>query len=152
FTAEKTITVLPGQSKTVEFVAGWEGRAQKLTGASNEPATWAEFHFNAWNDMTFGDISYIRGNNGAMVMTSEDGSMKSGTSENLIAEAPASLRKTDSSGTSILDATEPYTGGKNNALIQYYRSKVQEGQGYIEHTDDKSAHGTTSKQLKLDVY
>ncbi|CAF4166593.1 unnamed protein product, partial [Adineta steineri] len=48
FESEKSIELQPGENQSVELDNGWEGRVQKLTGASNDPATWAEIHFNAF--------------------------------------------------------------------------------------------------------
>jgi hypothetical protein len=61
------------QSISLDY--GWEGRLQKLSGAPADPATWAEIHFDGYLGMTFCDISLIRGFNGAMQFSSEDGSL-----------------------------------------------------------------------------
>ncbi|CAF0789787.1 unnamed protein product [Rotaria sordida] len=52
FVAEKIVIIPPGATQTVSLAQGWEGRLQKLTEAPTDPTTWAEIHFNAWQDMT----------------------------------------------------------------------------------------------------
>ncbi|CAF1303862.1 unnamed protein product [Adineta ricciae] len=152
FNAERTIDIAAGENQLVELDHGWEGRIQKLTGAPNDPATWAEIHFNAFQNMTFVDISLIRGYNGSLVFTSNDGSLKTGVKDNLFFNAPNQFKLKDSQGNHVLDATEPYTGGQNMDLISYYRSRVPIGQGYIVPDDHSSSHGTQDTHIKLEIY
>ncbi len=152
FEPEKTIELQPGQSQSVELDNGWEGRVQKLTGAPHDPATWAETHFNAFQNMTFADISFIRGYNGSMVFSSPDDSLNTGVKNDLFSDAPNQFKIKDSQGNDVLDATEPYIGGRNTDLIAYYRTKVPEGQGYIIRDDHSSSHGTKDTHINLEVY
>jgi hypothetical protein len=66
-----------------DLAQGWEGRAQNLSGKTEDLATWLKFHFNAWQDMTFADVSLIRGYNGSAKITSEDGTANQGFSQDL---------------------------------------------------------------------
>jgi hypothetical protein len=152
FEAEKVIELQPGQSESVELENGWEGRVQKLSGSPNDPATWAEIHFNAFQNMTFADISLIRGYNGSMNFSSTDGTLNTGIKDDLFAGAPNQFKIKDSQGNDVLDATEPYTGGQNGELIAYYRTKVPEGQGYIVPDDHPSSHGTQDIHINLEAY
>jgi hypothetical protein len=152
FEAEKTIELQPSQSQSVQLDNGWEGRVQKWTGASNDPATWAEIHFNAWQNMTFADISLIRGYNGSMVFSTDDGSLNTGVRDDLFSGAPNRFKIKDSQGNDVLDATEPYTGGQNGDLIAYYRTRVPQGYGYIVPDDHASSHGTNSTRINLEAY
>ncbi|CAF1391393.1 unnamed protein product [Adineta steineri] len=152
FESEKSIELQPGENQSVELDNGWEGRVQKLTGASNDPATWAEIHFNAFQNMTFTDISFIRGYNGSMVFSSTDGSLNTGITDDLYANAPNQFKIKDSQGNDVLDATEPYTGGQNGDLIAYYRTRIPEGQGYVVPDDHASSHGTQDTHINLEVY
>jgi hypothetical protein len=149
FEAEKIIDLQPGQSQSVVLDNGWEGRVQKLSGAPNDPATWAEIHFNAFQNMTFADISLIRGYNDSMVFSSSDGSLNTGVSDDLFADAPNQFKIKDSQGNDVLDATEPYTGGQNGELIAYYRTRVPERQGYLVPDDHPSSHGTKDTHMNL---
>ena len=124
---------------------------QKLAGAPNDPATWAEIHFNAFQNMTFVDISLIRGYNGSMVFSSADGSLNTGVKDDLFSGAPSQFKIKDYQGNDVLDATEPYTGGQNADLIAYYRSRVSEGQGYIIPDDHPSSHGTQDTHINLEA-
>ncbi|CAF3612941.1 unnamed protein product [Rotaria sp. Silwood1] len=152
FDAEKVIEVGPHESQSVILENGWEGRIQKLSGAANDPATWAEIHFNAWQNMTFADISLIRGYNGSMVFTSSDGTLHTGIANDLWAEAPAKFKIKDSYGNDVLVPTEPYTGGRNDELIAYYRRKVTKGNGYLIPDDHASSHGTHDANINLEIY
>lgn len=152
FMPEKTVMVAPGATQTVSLTHGWEGRLQKLTGAPADPATWAEIHFNAWQDMTFCDISLIRGFNGAMVFSSVDGKLRTGFTNDLRPRAPSKYRVKDSNGYDVLQPTEPFTGGRNHELVAYYRSEVTQGNAYIIPDDHASSHGTTDKRINLDIY
>ena len=152
FVAEKTVLLRRNQSLSVRLDNGWEGRVQSLTGASNDPATWAEVHFNAWHNMTFADTTFIRGHNGSMVFSSNDGSLHTGTRDNLYRGAPNRCKRRDSGGNYFLDATEPYSGGQNGELIAYYRSRVPTGHDYIILNDHAGSHGTRSMHINLTIY
>ncbi|CAF1100135.1 unnamed protein product [Rotaria sordida] len=152
FVAEKIVIISPGATQTVSLAQGWEGRLQKLTGAPADPATWAEIHFNAWQDMTFCDISLIRGFNGAMVFSSADGSLRTGFTNDLRPGAPSKFKVKDSNGYDVLQPTEPFTGGRNDELVAYYRGKVSQGNAYIIPDDHASSHGTTGKRMNLEIY
>ncbi|CAF3949317.1 unnamed protein product [Rotaria sp. Silwood1] len=152
FVAEKVVFISPGATQAISLAQGWEGRLQKLTGAPADPATWAEIHFNAWQDMTFCDISLIRGFNGAMVFSSADGSLRTGFTNDLRPGAPSKFKVKDSNGYDVLQPTEPFTGGRNNELVAYYRGQVSEGNAYIIPDDNASSHGTTSKRMNLEIY
>ena len=153
FDAEKVVDVGSGaSSEPVQLAEGWEGRAQKLSGKPEDPATWLEFHFNAWQNMTFADVSLIRGHNGAAKISSEDGTANRGFSQDLYSDAPEKYKMEDSSGTPVLAATEPYTGGRNDELVTYYRSKVETGQAWMDDTDKHADRGTVNKQLCIEYF
>ncbi|CAF3813101.1 unnamed protein product [Rotaria sp. Silwood1] len=152
FVAEKAINISPGETLSASLAHGWEGRLQKLTGAPHDPATWAEIHFNAWQDMTFCDISLIRGFNGAMVFSSVDGRLRTGFTNDLRQRAPSKYKVKDSKGYDVLQPTEPYTGGRNDELVAYYRENVSKGNAYLIPDDHSSSHGTTDKKINLEIY
>jgi hypothetical protein len=152
FKAEKTIELQSGENHSIELDHGWEGRVQKLTGASNDPATWAEIHFNGFQNITFADISFIRGYNGSMIFSSTDGSLNTGVDNDLFSDAPNQFKIKDSQGNDVLEATESYTGEQNTDLIAYYRTKVPDGRGYIIPNDHSSTHGTQDTHINLIAY
>jgi hypothetical protein len=153
FKADQTIDLAPKGHKTINLAGGWEGRVQKLSGAPADPATWAEIKFDAsFMGMTFCDISLIRGYNGAMKFSSPDKSLRTGFTKDLYRGAPAKFKSKDSGGNSVLQPTQPYTGGTNNELVNYYRKQISNKDGYLLPNDHGSAHGTKSKKINLDIY
>ena len=102
--------------------------------------------------MTFVDIRLIRGSNGSLVFTSNDGSLNTDVKENLFPNAPNQFKVKDSQGNDVLDATEPYKGGQNTDLDAYYRSRVPIGQGYIVPDDHPSSHVTQDTHINLKFY
>ncbi|CAF2504888.1 unnamed protein product [Rotaria sp. Silwood2] len=152
FDAEKVIELKPHTSQLVKLEQGWEGRIQKLSGAAKDPATWAEIHFNAWKNMTFADISLIRGYNGSMLFTSNDDTLRTGMTDDLWAEAPEKFKAKDSKGNNVLAPTEPYTGGRNEELVAYYRRRVTNGNAYLIPDDHASSHGTQDIHINLELY
>lgn len=132
---------------------GWEGRVQKLSGVPADPATWAEIKFDAsFMGMTFCDISLIRGFNGAMEWSSQDKSLKTGFTDDLYPDAPSQFKTIDAGNKDVLQPTQPYSGGTNTALVEYYRKKVSTGNAYILPDDHASSHGTKDKTMNLDIY
>lgn len=135
FQPERTINLPLGTLQVAQL-----GHVHKLTGAPSDPATWAEIHFDtSFMGMTFFDVSLIRGFNGAMVFSSQDGSLKTDFTTNLYSGAPNQFKTRDTGGYYVLQPTQPYTGGTNYDLVQYYREKVSTGNAYIL-SDDHSIH------------
>ena len=153
FQSERTIYVRRRSSKIVTLANGWEGRVQKLSGAPADPATWAEIKFDAsFMGMTFCDISLIRGFNGAMQFSSQDGSLRTGFTDDLYPDAPEHFKTQDSGGNNVLQPTQPYSDGTNDELVNYYRRKVPTGAAYVLPDDNASSHGTTDKTMNLAIY
>lgn len=142
----------PGETALFTFPNSWEGRVQKMTGNGADPATWGEFRFNGFRDLTFFDVSVIRGNNCAMVMRSLDGSTQSGLTDDLVAQTPNEYLVPDSNNNLVVGPTEPYSGGTNNALVAFYRTKIATGQEYIVHDDDLSTLGTRDHGLSIEIF
>lgn len=153
FKPERTIKVAPRSSNKVKLGYAWEGRIQKLTGSPSDPATWAEINFDAkFKGMTFCDISLIRGYNGAMEFSSQDGSLKTGFTKDIYPSAPKKFKRKDSGGYNVLESTQPFTGGTNQELVNYYRKVVSNGNSYILPDDHASSHGTKDKRINLTIY
>ncbi|RYE91811.1 MAG: hypothetical protein EOO77_47675, partial [Oxalobacteraceae bacterium] len=79
-----TFALSRGGVKKVLLPKAWSGRLQKLSGTSDDAATWGEFAFDGYLGLTFFDVSFVRGNNGGMLMRSADGNVVSGTADDLI--------------------------------------------------------------------
>ncbi|CAF4253846.1 unnamed protein product [Rotaria sordida] len=75
-----------------------------------------------------------------MVFSSVDGSLQTGFTNDLRQEAPSKFKVQDSNGYDVLQPTEPFTGGRNDDLVAYYREKVSQGNAYIIPDDYASSH------------
>lgn len=150
FASDLTIALDPGTAETVTLPFGWSGRVQKLTGSVSDPATWGEVTFNGWQNLVFMDVSYIRGNNGAMTLGDSSGPL-SGTSEDLLDEAPGDLQTTDSNGNTILPATEGYDGSIDWALIGYY-AQHGNGDGFVQSSDTQFIRASSDPNVVVTLY
>ncbi|RYF12788.1 MAG: hypothetical protein EOO40_00345 [Deltaproteobacteria bacterium] len=150
--AFKTVTLQPNSYQTVTLPQGFSGRLQKMTGRVEEPATWAEVTFNGWKDLTFFDVSYIRGNNGPCVMKMVDNSAISGTQEDFYSQVPADARGVSSTGQPYIKDTEGFDGSLKSDLINFYRQHVPTNTGYVRNFDDASSKGSASKHMVVAFY
>lgn len=150
--AYKSITLQPGTYQTVTLPNNFSGRVQKMTGHVDEPATWAEVTFSGWKDLTFFDVSYIRGNNGAMVMKMADNSAIAGTQEDLMSEAPADTKGVSSTGQPYLKATEGFDGSLTLDLVEFYRDKIPTSLGYVRNFDDTATKASPCKQMIINAW
>jgi len=150
FNAEQTAVLAPSATQVVNVAEGWAGRVQKLTGSQSDPATWGEVTFNGYENLMYFDVSYIRGNNGPVVLSDAEGNV-AGTAEDLRGEAPGALHTTDSSGHDVLDATEPFSGGSNGALISFYRSH-SDGNGYVINSDSQYVRSSNTNAVVAEFY
>jgi hypothetical protein len=150
--AFKSVTLQPGTYQTVVLPAGFSGRVQKMTGRVDEPAVWNEITFDGWRGLTFLDVSYIRGNNGACVMKTEDNSVIAGTKEDLMSEAPADSKGVSSSGEPFVKATEGFDGSVAVDLVQFYRDKIATSLGYVRNFDDAATRSSSNKHIILSAW
>jgi hypothetical protein len=146
-----TLNLVSGEAQTVVVHAAVEGRVQRYSAPAHEPATWGELRDNGWQNETWVDVSYIRGNDGPMVISSLDGSMPiAGTAEDLIAACSGGV-VSNSAGVRVLDATEPYSGGVNDALVACYRAHGN-GNGYVRNFDNDAVRATPNHHIVVDLY
>ena len=151
FEPSTVVSLAMGQSTTLPIPNGWSGRAQKLLAGAGDPATWGELTYNGAYNQVWGDVSYLRGHNGAMTMTTSDGSFGvAGTSENLLAEG-STLQTQDPAGNTVLPPTEPYTGGVNQPLVDFYRAH-NSGGGYVRNTDNYQVHTSADQNVVIDIW
>ncbi|RYF52414.1 MAG: hypothetical protein EOO38_00315 [Cytophagaceae bacterium] len=160
--AYKSVTLKPGASETVQLPAGWSGRVQKMTGAIDSDATWAEFTFGGWQDLTWFDDSYIRGYNGPVEMyLSETPELRAGNKEDMLKIYPTSEQKNQPRGSAI-PATEGYDGTIRFDIIDFWRAhnkvypatakQAERLEAYIVNNDDKATMTGKDKHLVIEWY
>jgi len=149
-------TVEPGQTLMLSMPASWQGRAQKLCGNANDPASWAEINYepgqNGAPSKIWYDLSLIRGYNSAVTMRptdSTDNSEVAGTEKSIIDGAPADAITTDAGGNKVIKDAEGYDGGTNQAAIDYYNSAVGNSNAYVRNWDHNAVRTTQNNSLTV---
>jgi len=149
-------TVQPGQTLKLSMPASWQGRAQKLSGKANDPASWAEINYepgqNGAPAKIWYDLSLIRGYNSAVTMRptdSTDNSEVAGTEKSIIDGAPPDAITTDAGGNKVIKDTEGYDGSVQQAAVDYFNSAVGNTIAYVRHDDDKAVRTTQSNSLTV---
>ena len=148
-------TLQPGQSITLSMPDSWQGRAQRLTGKADDPATWAELNFENKNGVskTWYDESLIRGYNGALTIRPTHGNGGvAGTNKSILAGAPAGALKKDANGNTVIDATESYTGTLNQDAINYFNQAVGNQIAYVRNFDNGAVRTSDDTSLTVDFY
>lgn len=148
-------TIQPGQQVTLSMPDSWQGRAQKLTGNGSDPATWAELNFEDKNGVnkTWYDESLIRGYNGALTIspTNGDGGT-AGSSTPILSGAPSSTLTKDSNGNTVINATEPYSGGVNQDVVDYEDQSVGNTNAYVRNFDNGAVRTSDDNSLTVNFY
>jgi len=148
-------TLQPGQSIVLSMPDSWQGRAQKITGKADDPATWAELNFEDKNGVskTWYDESLIRGYNGALTISPTNGNGGvAGSSKAILSGAPAAAIKHDANGNPVIDATELYTGGIDQAAIDYYNQVVGNQNAYVRNYDNGAVRTSDDNSLTVNFY
>jgi hypothetical protein len=52
----------------------------------------------------------------------------------------------------VLQPTQPFRGGNNQQLVNYYRRKVSNSNGYLLADDHASSHGSQDKRINLAIF
>jgi len=139
-------TLKPGETQTVAFPDGWSGNFRSTAG-DGKAATLGEVKFNGGGNQTYYDVSYIEGANAAMTIQPESGGRKSGTTEDLLASAPDSIKSKDGSGQTYGIRKTTTSNVQDPEVVDYYRKHVGADQGYVIPTDDASTLGTGDSHL-----
>jgi hypothetical protein len=139
-------TLKPGETQTVSFPDGWSGNFRSTAG-DGKAATLGEVAFNGGGNNTYYDVSYIEGANAAMTIQPESGGKLSGTTENLLAGAPDSIKAKDANGQTYGIKKTTTSNVLDGAVVDYYRNHVGADQGYVIPTDDASTLGTKDSHL-----
>jgi hypothetical protein len=147
-----TVRLQPGQSTAVQLPQGWSGRVQKMTGTAADPATWGELTFDGWQDLTWSDVSAIRGANCRMVITDDAGADLGQMKRDPIAGAPAAALVKDSGGTTVVAATEPFTGGVDDASNNWLHSIFSDSELYMRNFENAATHCSKSHHVNVDIW
>ncbi|QRK07412.1 hypothetical protein JQX13_46580 [Archangium violaceum] len=143
-----SVTLKPGEKKTLEFPEGWSGNFRSTSG-DGAAATLGEVKFDGGFGQTYYDVSYIEGANAAMTIAPEGGGKKSGTEESLLASAPDSVKARTADGTVYGIKKTTTSNVQDPSVVDFYRKHVGADEGYVIPTDDASTLGTNSSHLEV---
>jgi hypothetical protein len=147
-----SITLQPGETMSQSFPEGWSGNFRSTAG-DGAHVTLGEVAFNGGVDgtQTFYDVSYIEGNNARMTIEPSEGGPVSGTLDDIVSNAPDSIKARDADG-NVYGVKKTTTSEVfDNPVIDYYRSAIGEGEGYVVPKDDISTLGTSSDSLTVRI-
>lgn len=139
------VVVQPGGHAVLQFPEGWSGRVQLMggpNGRADDPSTWAEVTFNAWQNLLYMDISSIRGVNCGLNMRASDGSTEMHIPTDIVQRAPDSVKVQDSTGAWVIRDTEGYDGVLHQDVVDYLKTVTDTTQTYMRHDDDLATHAT----------
>lgn len=156
------VTLQPGETVNLSMPSGWAGRINKSNNDDANPqATLGEIKFDGSGGQMFYDASVIDGYNGGMTMkptnaktTGNNSPLIAGSSKDITADAPESMKKTTSNGEIILDGVAPvgdYATKKANQ--EYYLKSLGEGTAYTYPKDDVASTRTAvDNSINIDFY
>ena len=147
-----SMTLQPGETMVQTFPEGWSGNFRSTAG-DGAHVTLGEVAFNGGvnGDQTFYDVSYIEGNNARMTITPSEGGPVSGTLEDIVSDAPESIKARDQDGNVYGIKKTTTSEVFDESVIDYYRSAVEAGEGYVVPKDDVSTLGTDSDSLTVRI-
>ncbi|RKH43315.1 hypothetical protein [Corallococcus llansteffanensis] len=140
------VTLKPGESRTVQFPDGWSGNFRSASG-DGKNATLGEVKFNGGMGQTYYDVSYIEGHNAAMTMQPVGGGRLSGTTDNLLASAPDSVKAKGADGQAYGIKKSTTANVQDPEVVDFFRKHVGADQGYVIPTDDASTLGSSDSNL-----
>ncbi|MFP2903204.1 hypothetical protein ACLEQD_44105, partial [Corallococcus sp. 4LFB] len=141
-----SVTLKPGESKTVQFPDNWSGNFRSDNG-DGKNATLGEVKFDGGFGQTYYDVSYIEGHNAAMTMQAEGGGRLSGTMENLLDSAPDSVKAKGADGAAYGIKKSTTSNVQDPEVVDFFRKHVGADQGYVIPTDDASTLGSNNSNL-----
>ncbi|NOK23447.1 hypothetical protein [Corallococcus carmarthensis] len=144
--AVDSVTLKPGESKTVQFPDNWSGNFRSDNG-DGKNATLGEVKFDGGFGQTYYDVSYIEGHNAAMTMQAEGGGRLSGTMDNLLASAPDSVKAKGADGAAYGIKKSTTSNVQDSEVVDFFRKHVGADQGYVIPTDDASTLGSNNSNL-----
>ncbi|MCP3102481.1 hypothetical protein LZ198_26765 [Myxococcus sp. K15C18031901] len=144
--AVDSVTLQPGESRTVKFPEGWSGNFRSSSG-DGKNATLGEVKFGGGFGQTYYDVSYIEGHNAAMTMQPVGGGRKSGTMENLLDAAPDAVKARGADGQAYGIKKSTTSNVQDPSVVDFFRKHVGADQGYVIPTDDASTLGSGDSNL-----
>ncbi|GMU03884.1 hypothetical protein [Corallococcus caeni] len=141
-----SVTLKPGESRTVQFPDNWSGNFRSDNG-DGKNATLGEVKFDGGFGQTYYDVSYIEGHNAAMTMQAEGGGRLSGTMENLLDSAPDSVKAKGADGAAYGIKKSTTSNVQDPEVVDFFRKHVGADQGYVIPTDDASTLGSNNSNL-----
>lgn len=147
-----SMTLQPGETMVQAFPEGWSGNFRSTAG-DGAHVTLGEVAFNGGvnGDQTFYDVSYIEGNNARMIIAPSEGGPVSGTLGDIVSDAPESIKARDQDGNVYGIKKTTTSEVFDDAVVEYYRSAVEAGEGYVVPKDDVSTLGTDSASLTVRI-
>jgi hypothetical protein len=142
------LTLQPGESMRQEFPQGWNGNFRSAEG-DGANVTLGEVAFNGGGNNTYYDVSYIEGNNASMTIAPESGGRTSGTLDNLVKDAPDSIKARTADGEVYGIKKTTSAEVRDASIVDYYRGKVGADEGYVDPKDDLSTLGTSDTHLEV---
>ncbi|RKH51686.1 hypothetical protein D7Y23_09210 [Corallococcus sp. AB050B] len=144
--AVDSVTLQPGEKKTVQFPDNWSGNFRSDNG-DGKNATLGEVKFDGGFGNTYYDVSYIEGHNAAMTIQPEGGGRLSGTMDNLLASAPDSVKARGADGAAYGIKKSTTSNVQDPEVVDFFRKHVGADQGYVIPTDDASTLGSNNSNL-----
>ncbi|WP_254623919.1 hypothetical protein [Myxococcus sp. CA033] len=144
--AVDSVTLQPGESRTVKFPEGWSGNFRSDAG-DGKNATLGEVKFNGGMGQTYYDVSYIEGHNTSMTMQPESGGRKSGTLDNLLSSAPDAVKAKGPDGSAYGIKKTTTSDVQDSSVVDFFRKHVGADQGYVIPKDDASTLGSGDSNL-----
>ncbi|MHA7628841.1 hypothetical protein [Corallococcus sp. M7] len=141
-----SVTLKPGESRTVQFPDNWSGNFRSDNG-DGKNATLGEVKFDGGFGNTYYDVSYIEGHNTSMTIQPEGGGRLSGTMDDLLASAPDSVKAKGADGTAYGIKKSTTSNVQDPEVVDFFRKHVGADQGYVIPTDDASTLGSKNSNL-----
>ncbi|AFE04250.1 hypothetical protein COCOR_01726 [Corallococcus coralloides DSM 2259] len=141
-----SVTLKPGESRTVQFPDNWSGNFRSDSG-DGKNATLGEVKFDGGFGNTYYDVSYIEGHNTAMTIQPDGGGRLSGTMDNLLANAPDSVKAKGADGSAYGIKKSTTSNVQDPEVVDFFRKHVGADQGYVIPTDDASTLGSKNSNL-----
>ncbi|NRD44748.1 MULTISPECIES: hypothetical protein [Corallococcus] len=144
--AVDSVTLKPGESRTVQFPDNWSGNFRSDNG-DGKNATLGEVKFDGGFGNTYYDVSYIEGHNTSMTIQPDGGGRLSGTMDNLLSSAPDSVKAKGADGSAYGIKKSTTSNVQDPEVVDFFRKHVGADQGYVIPTDDASTLGSKNSNL-----
>ncbi|KAK6949518.1 hypothetical protein Daesc_009600 [Daldinia eschscholtzii] len=154
----KYVTVDAGKSKFVALPALFQGRIVRGTDANldGQPhllGTWLEIGLDG-TGKGYGDVSLIRGCDGAVTLATDDGTgVSTGFDDpSVLADAPDGVFELGSDGSKVIEATEGLLSVVVDAVRDYLASKLGYDKAYIDDYHGNPVICSSNERFKATFY